>query len=191
MTAESQERSKQLEATNLVLRAELLKQERRTRPRFLGFDSTAFNEALKGKPAMRVEILYQKDDVESYDLATRVQQGFAGHQAWYPMQLMAAEELHSLEPKFDGFSRPIILRAGAPMWGGFGYVVSPQLLSEMQDNKTGLLNTNSAAGALLYAMNVAQQNDSLTVRGFGITYWPSFPTNLIRVVVGAHYLGPN
>lgn len=186
--ASSNERSKQLESTNLVLRAEVLKQERRTRARFVGFDSAACREALKDKPTMKLEILYQQDDVESYDLASSVMMGIPNG-GWYPLFMRAALESDSIEPNVGG--RPLILRAGGASWGGIGYVVSFQLLSEMQDSKTGTLNTNNAAGALLHAMNMAQRNDSLAVHGFHISAPSNFPTNLIRIVIAKHYLGPN
>lgn len=69
--ADAAERTATLEKENLALREEL---DERTRPRT--FDTLKFVEALKGKPTGAVEIVYEPNDPEAYNLAEEIEGAF-------------------------------------------------------------------------------------------------------------------
>ena len=123
------------------LELEKLKLTRRER-----FNRDAFREEIRGKPKIRVELLFQKDDVDSYTLEETIK-GCLNAEGWTVIgpRPIREEDLAFSEIDKDA---PASVRAGAAF--GFAYISNSP-----QDHADDPINV------LLHALTVSR-------RGFGV-----------------------
>jgi hypothetical protein len=152
--------------------------ERKTLPRAQKVVPEAIAHALKGRPKMKVAISYQKDDVDSWELAIRLQQGL--QQGGWIAELRPFSSNDVLKyPQVDPKTSPIsVLEAGR------SDPFSVLIVSQWPLGPNGPdfeLTTDSACGALYHAIidgggpDLAVQDD-----------W-SMPDGLVRIVIGQKY----
>ncbi len=172
-------RVEELRKANLTLESSVVFLKARNLPRFIEFDEGAFRNALRGQAKVNVELLYLKDDLESYDLARKIMDGLCLEQ-WPVIGLRPIRE-EDASPDGDKYSVPLSLRAGLPSWGGIAYV-----------SKTVDLSTNNPINKLIDALNAAQLKGSVRANLFRTGHNdPRLPDNFVRLIVGSKYVGPN
>src|SRR5438046_6388398 len=104
-----------------------------------------FGNALKGKPRAKVELLYQKDDLESYDFATKIKRAL-DDAGWTTIGVRPILESDALYPASPPVQMPLIVRAGGGLAGGIGII---------SRNPPETTTTESPADALMNALSLA------------------------------------
>src|SRR5262249_43388508 len=128
-TAKAHQRVEELRKQNLEL-------ERQLQPRFTTFDKEKFRNELKGKPKTRVDVIYPKDDGESYDLANLIA-GLLKSEGWTvlgPRPLLEDD----VDPNVADKTAPLIVRAGVG-WGGIAFIVKTLAEPDMTNSPTTVL----------------------------------------------------
>jgi len=151
-------------------------------PRFLQFDAPAFHNALKGKSPIRVELLYRKDDEDSFDLALKIK-SLLDAEGWVaigPRPIREEDTLPGLEGPFK--EAPITVRAGAG-WSGIGYAVKKLKAGDPDDPVVALVGAFTAA--------TAHGRGKQTSQIFQGSEDSRLPEDLVKFIIGLKYSGPN
>jgi hypothetical protein len=166
------------DAANARLESKTL--EAKLRPRILQFDSSAFRDALNGKPKFDVRLLYSKDDADSYDLSFKIWSALqdVGWSASMPRPIV--ENDVPLIMKGTPWEPPLAWMMGAQN-GNFSF-----LANNLDDKSKAspihvLENAVSAAfgyGLFGSAGEVEMRDDRL-------------PDNFVIMVIGGSYAGRN
>lgn len=138
-------------------------------------DHIKFIAALRGKPQMRVEILYQAEDPEAFAAAEMINRwlgkGSENDGAGWDVVPPRPINRHDAIPNFMGLNAPSSTKAGA--WYGAGIVVNSL------PSGADLFNPPNAIGSLIEALAEA---------GFAIpmlTSDPRMPADTIRLVIAS------
>jgi len=164
----------ELRSNNLVLEKQLLDIRRRASPRFMNFDWDAFVQALKGKPKKRVELLYQKDDVEGFEFAREINNALKLANWTVSAFRPVVEEDIQGGPGLFPTNAPLVFRAGAGL-DSLSFVVNDEDFSRAD-------NPNNSFGAFLMALRAAGVNTSGSTRRDS-----TIPNDLIRFIVGPKF----
>ncbi len=141
-------------------------------PRANLFDREAFFKILKGKPKAKVEILYEKENLDSWLLA-KIIEAMLKKAEWSEVTRRPLREADALNLEWLA-DAPLSVRAGAEN-GGAG-IVARQVPSGAE-----ALSRETAFGALMWGLNWA---GSLTSPSHSD---PRMPEGLLRIVVGQKY----
>jgi len=172
--AEARERAAKLENEAAQARLEFAKI---TRPRFEKFNSDAFRNKLKGKPRrIRVELLFQPEDSDSYMLATAIK-GCLNAEGWTTIgpRVIREEDITSDMDK----DVPLSIRAGAGL-GGASYVAKRDPVFNDEDDPINVL-----ISALVAGRSFPPGTESSM--GFNGSQDPLLPDDLVRLVIGPRY----
>jgi hypothetical protein len=172
VAAETRERAAKLEkeAAQARLEVETIKLSR-----FETLNTDEFRKQLHGKPKARVELLFQKDDVDSYMFARAIKSCLDA-EGW-PTSTRPIREEDLKDSQIDK-EAPTSVRAGVNL-GGIAYVAKKHAPSD----------DNDPVNVLLRALTSARTFPGTTVTSgaFGGTYDPAFPDDLIRIIVGPRF----
>jgi len=160
------------------LRKATNEQEGMLRPRVLQFDSSAFRKGLKDKLKVKVEILYPKDDVESWEFSGQIEMDLIseGWQVSSPRPILEDDIPTTVERESDS-NWPLMARMGVSS-GGFGLIVG----SNLNDPRTNpsLLGFITALSA---GFNNGRYGNSMT----DCMQDSRIHDNLIKLIIGSMY----
>jgi hypothetical protein len=172
--AEANERAAKLENEAEQARLEL---EKIRLTRFDRFNRNEFRNRIRGKPKIRVELLFQKDDVDSYILAMAVK-GCLDAEDW---NTIGPRPIREEDVSFSEINKdaPLSVRAGVNM-GGLSYVVKQLRRYDDQNEPVNVLMSAFTAGK-------RGLGDTQTSTVFGGMSDPSLPEDLVKLIIGPRY----
>jgi len=174
IAAETRERAAKLEKEAAEARLEL---EKIRMTRFDRFNRDEFRNRIRGKPKIRVELLFQKDDVDSYMLAMAVK-GCLNAEDW---STIGPRPIREEDVSFSEINKdaPLSVRAGVNM-GGLSYVVKQLPRYDDQNEPVNVLMSAFTAGK-------RGLGDSQTSTVFGGLSDPALPEDLVKLIIGPRY----
>ena len=171
------ERAAKLENEAAQARLEL---EKMKLTRFERLNRDEFRRRIRGKPKIRVELLFPKDDVDSYMLAIAVK-GCLDAEGWTAIgpRPIREEDLSFSDMDKDA---PPSLRAGVNL-GGVSYVAKQMARLGDQNDPINILMSALLGGKHSFP-DTKNQHEHISYQG---TSDPAVPEDLVKLIIGPRY----